>query len=66
MEVTLEGKVAYLKVDCPQTTVFGVLQATIALEINVAFAFDIDFELQFETDTKWNSGPCELTDGTPF
>jgi len=62
VDVSVEAKMAVLKVTCPQTTVWGAAQVTFAIEVTIAFVIDIDFEVQTEWDVNLNGGPCALPD----
>ena len=65
VEVTVEAKIALLKVSCnagADTTVWAVAQVTFALEVTVAFVVDIDFEEQAQWQHDLDSGPCPLPD----
>jgi hypothetical protein len=62
VDVSVEAKMAILKVTCPDTTIYGVAQVTFAIEVTIAFVIDIDFEVQAEEDQNFNGGPCPLPD----
>ncbi len=62
VDVSLEAKMAILKVTCPDVTIWGAAQVTFAIEVTIAFVIDIDFEVQAEWDQKLSSGPCPLPD----
>jgi hypothetical protein len=62
VDVSVEAKMAILKVTCPDTTIYGVAQVTFAVEVTIAFIIDIDFEVQAEEDQNLNGGPCALPD----
>lgn len=62
VDVSVEAKMAILKVTCPDTTIYGAAQVTFAIEVTIAFVIDIDFEVQAEEDQKLNGGPCALPD----
>ena len=42
-----------------KTTQWGVFQATLAVELHILFVIDIGAEVQFQTQTKLNDGPCD-------
>jgi hypothetical protein len=62
VDVSVEAKMAILKVTCPDTTIYGAAQVTFAVEVTIAFVIDIDFEVQAEEDQNLNGGPCPLPD----
>jgi hypothetical protein len=68
VELSAEAKMALLRLDsssgnnCTATTVWAVAQVTFAIEVTVAWIFDIDMEFQAEWDTNINGGPCQLPD----
>jgi hypothetical protein len=62
VHVSVEAKMAVLKVTCPATTIYGAAQLTFAIEVHICFIIDIDFEIQAELDKNLNGGPCALPD----
>jgi hypothetical protein len=62
VDVTVEAKMAVLKMTCPDTTIYGAAQLTFGIEITIALVIDIDFEAQAEVDQNLNGGPCALPD----
>jgi hypothetical protein len=62
VDVSVEFKMAILKVTCPDVTIWGAAQVTFAIEITIAFVIDIDFEVQSEFDAKMSGGSCPLPD----
>jgi hypothetical protein len=62
VDISAEAKLAFLQVECPDTTVFAVAQVTFAIEVTVAFLFEIDIQFQAEWDSNFNGGPCKLPD----
>ena len=62
VDVSVEAKMALLKVTCPDTTMWGAAQVTFAVEITICWVIDIDFEAQAEMDQNLNGGPCALPD----
>jgi len=62
VDVSVEAKMAVLKVTCPGVTVWGAAQVTFAIEVTIAFVIDINFQVQAEWDQNLNGGPCALPD----
>lgn len=62
VHVSVEAKMAVLKVTCPATTLWGAAQVTFAIEVHICFIIDIDFEVQAELDKNLDGGPCALPD----
>jgi hypothetical protein len=62
VDVSVEAKMAVLKVTCPDTTIYGAAQVTFAIEITICWVIDIDIEIQAEADQNLNGGPCALPD----
>ena len=62
VDVSVEAKMAILKVTCPDVTIYGAAQVTFAIEITICWVIDIDIEVQAEADQKLNGGPCALPD----
>ena len=62
VDISVEAKMAVLKVTCPDTTIWGVAQLTFAVEVTICWILDIEFEVQTEASQKLNGGPCELPD----
>jgi hypothetical protein len=62
VDVSVEAKMAILKVSCPGVTIYGAAQVTFAIEITICWVIDIDIEVQAEADQNLNGGPCALPD----
>ena len=62
VDVSVEAKMAILKVTCPGVTIYGAAQVTFAIEITICWVIDIDIEVQAEADQNLNGGPCALPD----
>lgn len=62
VDVSVEAKMAILKVTCPDVTIYGAAQVTFAIEITICWVIDIDIEVQAEADQNLNGGPCALPD----
>jgi hypothetical protein len=64
LDLTAEAKMALLRVPCTEgTSVYGVLQVTLAAELTIAFVIDISFEYQVEFPAiNFNGGPCPKPD----
>jgi len=62
VEVTVEAKMAVLKVTCPGTTIYGAAQLTFGIEVTIAFIIDINIQVSAEADQNINGGPCPLPD----
>ena len=60
--ISIETKIAILKVSCnaSDSTIWGVGQVTIAVEITLFFGFDIEFDEQAEWTNNFDGGPCAL------
>ena len=62
VDVSVEAKMAILKVTCPGVTIYGAAQITFAIDITICWVIDIDIEVQAEADQNLNGGPCALPD----
>lgn len=62
VDVSVEAKMAILKVTCPDVTIYGAAQVTFAIEITICWVIDIDIEVQAEADQNLNGGSCPLPD----
>ena len=62
--VSIEAKIALLKVTCnvSDSTIWGAAQVTIAIEISIFFVIDIEFDVQAEWTNNFDGGPCPLPD----
>jgi hypothetical protein len=76
--VSTEAKGILLAVECQRslgspptlqdapTTIWGVLQFTVAIDVHICLIFDISIEESWEASSKWNNGPCELEEFGPI
>jgi hypothetical protein len=64
VDISIETKIAMLNVSCGanDSTIWGVGQVTIAIEISLFFGFDIEFDEQAEWTNNFDGGPCALPD----
>jgi hypothetical protein len=63
VDLSIEAKLALLKVNCGSgSSVWGVAQVTIAVEISIFFVIDIEFDWQTEWTNDLDGGPCPLPD----
>jgi hypothetical protein len=62
--ISIEAKIAMLKVTCnvSDSTIWGVAQVTIAIEVSIFFVIDIEFDVQAEWTNNFDGGPCALPD----
>jgi hypothetical protein len=62
--VSIEAKIALLKVTCnvSDSTIWGAVQVTIAIEVSIFFVIDIEFDVQAEWTNNFDGGPCPLPD----
>jgi len=60
--ISIEAKIAILKVSCnvSDSTIWGVAQVTIAIEVSIFFVIDIEFDVQTEWTDNFDGGPCAL------
>jgi len=68
VELSVEGKGILFRVSCnggAKSTIWAVGQLTIAIEITIAWAIDIQIEKQIEVDVNLDRGPCPLPDTIP-
>jgi hypothetical protein len=63
-DISIEAKIALLKVTCNVTdsSIWGVAQVTIAIEVSIFFVIDIEFDVQAEWTNNLDGGPCPLPD----
>jgi hypothetical protein len=64
VSISIEAKIAMLKVSCnvSDSSIWGVAQVTIALEVSIFFVIDIEFDVQAEWTNNFDGGPCALPD----
>ncbi|MCJ1379351.1 hypothetical protein MMC17_002452 [Xylographa soralifera] len=66
VDIEVEASMAVIKVSCTgpngdaESTIWGFAQATIAVEISIAFIIDIGFSWSTEWKNNFNGGPCPL------
>ena len=62
--VSIEAKIALLKVSCnvSDSSIWGAAQVTIAIEVSIFFVIDIEFDVQAEWTQNLDGGPCALPD----
>jgi len=71
IDVTIETKVEMLFVSCKRPkltgtdqkqTIWGVAQFIVALDVDIFLIFDFSAEVKGEWTTKFNDGPCDITE----
>ena len=68
VDVTIETKVEMLFIPChrggmpAKETIWGVAQFTVGVDVDLFLFIDIQFEVKGEWNTRFNDGPCELTE----
>jgi hypothetical protein len=63
VDLSIEAKIALLKVNCTGgSSIWGVAQVTIAIDISIFFVIDIEFDWQTEWTDNLDGGPCSLPD----
>ena len=65
VDVSIEAKLALINVTCnsgADSTIWGVAQVTVAVEITIAWVIDIEVDYQTEWDANYDGGPCDLPD----
>jgi hypothetical protein len=62
--LSIEAKIALLRVTCnvSDSSIWGVAQVTIAVEVSIFFVIDIEFDVQAEWTNNFDGGPCALPD----
>jgi len=63
VDISAEAKVILLKVSChagADSSIWGVAQITIAVEITIGWVLNIEIDKQIEMDHNLDRGPCEL------
>ena len=71
IDVTIETKVEMLFVKCKRPkgtgkdqkqTIWGVAQFIVALDVDIFLILDFSVEVKGEWTTKFNDGPCDITE----
>ncbi len=62
--ISIEAKIALLRITCnvSDSSIWGVAQVTIAIEVSIFFVIDIEFDVQAEWTNNLDGGPCALPD----